>query len=134
MPVMLIEELSKSKSGKHAVRRIALIVSRDGEVKPAKGVEEYIKPVYVKGKAKKIIVNLSDNEYAVQVHLVRNIYGKVKGFIEVYDNNGSLLFRAVYRKLKLRRSMGEIKYAWIVKVVADKIKLPVKRYNLGVPL
>ncbi len=43
-----------------------------------------------------------------------------------------MVFRAVYRRLKLRRSMGDPKYAWIVKLVADYLKLPVKRYNLGV--
>mgnify|MGYP000530600915 CR=1 FL=1 len=134
MPITLIEELSKSRTEKHAVRRIALIITRNGEVRPAKGVEEEIKPVYVKGKAKKIIVNLKDDEFGVQIHLVKNIYGKVKGFIEVYRSDGALVFKAVYRKLKLRRSMGDIRYAWIIKLAADKIKLPVKRYNLGVPL
>lgn len=133
MPVILVEEFSKSYTGKHAVRKLAFIVSKDGGVRKvdcSKG-EEGVK-MYAKGWSRVCSVELKEKEYAVQIHLVRNLYGHVKGYIEVYDHNGNMVFRAVYRKLKIRRSHGHPRYAWIVKRVAEELKLPVKRYNLGV--
>ncbi len=133
MKLKLIEELSKSRSGRHAVRRLILIVSRHKDVRSAKCSEtKLVKSVYSRGWARECVVELGEDEYAVQVYLVKNLYGHVKGVIEVYRSDGTMVFRAVYRRLKLRRSMGDPKYAWIVKLVADYLKLPVKRYNLGV--
>lgn len=133
LSVILVEELSKSRSGKHAVRKLAFIVSKDGGVRKVdcSNGEEGVK-TYAKGWSRVCNVELKENEYAVQIHLVRNLYGHVKGYIEVYDHNGNMVFRAVYRKLKIRRSHGHLRYAWIVKRVAEGLKLPVKRYNLGV--
>ena len=133
MKLKLIEELSKSRSGRHAVRRLILIVSRHKDVRSAKcSKTRLVKSVYSRGWAQECVVELGEDEYAVQVYLVKNLYGHVKGVIEVYRSDGTMVFRAVYRRLKLRRSMGDPKYAWIVKLVADYLKLPVKRYNLGV--
>ncbi len=133
MKVRLVEELSKSRSGKHAVRKLVLIVSKHKGVRKAECSDIKITSrVYSRGWARECHVELGEDEYAVQVFLVKNLYGHVKGVIEVYRSDGTMVFRAVYRRLKLRRSMGDPKYAWIVKTVADYLKLPVKRYNLGV--
>ena len=127
-------EKSKSRSGKHAVRDIALVVRSDGTVVEAKPRAQYpVKPVYSKGEAYLVHVDIGENEYAVQVHLVRNLRGHVKGYIEVYNSDGTLLYRAVYRKLKLRYSKGDDRYSWIVEAVASYLKLPVKRVNLKSP-
>jgi len=69
--------------------------------------------------------------YLVYVYLVKNLRGHVKGFIEVYSPDAQLLYRAVYRKLKLRYSYGDPRYAWIVEKVVDYLRLPVKNMNLG---
>ena len=133
MKLTLIEELSKSRSGRHAIRKLILVVSKHKGVRKAECIEtEDADKVYSRGWARKCTIELSEDEYAVQVFLVKNLYGHVKGVIEVYRNDGTMVFRAVYRRLKLRRSMGDPKYAWIVRTVADYLRLPVKRYNLGV--
>ena len=127
-------EKSKSRTGKHAVRDIALVVKSDGTVVEAKPKTQYpVKPVYSRGEAYLVHVEVGENEYAVQVHLVRNLRGHVKGYIEVYNKDGTLLYRAVYRKLKLRYSKGDDQYAWVAETVANYLKLPVKRVNLKSP-
>jgi hypothetical protein len=127
----LVEELSKSRTGKHAVRRMVLIVSKDGSVRKPEGRGGRVKPIYAEGEARLVeISDLRDNEVAVYIHLVRNPRGRVKGYMEVYDRDGALVYRAVYRKLKLRYSKGNPRYSWAVRIAAEHIRLPVKRYNL----
>jgi len=129
--IILREEKSKSRRGKHAVRCIALIVDSKGTVKiPKPNRREPAKPTYSRGSAETLYVNLSEGEYGVQVCLVKNLKGRVKGWIEVYDSDGRLVYRAVYRKLKLRYSKGDATYAWIAKRVTEHLKLPIKRLNL----
>ncbi len=133
--VLLKEELSKSRTGKHAVRDIVLVVDlSSGEIKSAKPKRrEETQPVYRRGKAYFVLLSLPENHVAVQVHLVRNLRGVVKGFIEVYNREGIKLYRAVYRKLKLRYSCGDPYYAWVVELVTKKLGLPVKNTNLDSP-
>ncbi len=127
----LVEERSFSRSGKHAVRRLVLVVSKEGVREPeAKRIR--VKPLYVKGEAYLLKdVRVGEGEYLVQASFVRNLRGHVKGTMEVYTGDGALVYRAVYRKLKVRRSMGDPKYAWAVKKVVEHLKLPVKRMSLG---
>ncbi len=111
---------------------MAFIVNEKGEIiELASGdICEECK-TYVKGEAKRVIVReLSRDEYLVIVRLVRNPQGHVSGEIIVYDWRQELVFRAVYRKLKLRKTSGDSRFAWIPRIVADKLKLYVKRYNL----
>ncbi len=124
-------ERSKSRSGKHAVRDLVLLVSRNGEVKePRPRIQQPTSPTYSRGEAYRVYINVPEDWFLVQVHLVRNLRGHVKGYIEVYAPSGERLFRAVYRKLKLRYSDGDPQYAWIVQRVADYLKLPIKNINL----
>ncbi len=127
----LVEERSFSRSGKHAMRRLVLVVSKDGVREPeARRVRT--KPLYARGEAYLLRdVSVGEGEYLVQASFVRNLRGHVKGTIEVYTGDGALVYRAVYRKLKIRRSMGDPKYAWVVQRVVEHLKLPVKRMNLG---
>jgi len=125
-------ERSRSRSGKHAVRSLALLVSPRGEVVEARPRSaERLRPLYSVGEAFQAYYAVPEGWLLVYVYLVRNLRGHVKGYIEVYDRDGRLLYRAVYRRLKLRRSIGDPSYAWAVRRVAEHLKLPVKRTNLG---
>jgi len=131
MTPMLVEELSKSRSGRHAVRRIVLVASRSRGVRVPEGSRREARPLYAVGEARIVeLRGLGEDEVIVYVHLVRNPRGRVKGFMEVYGADGALLYRAVYRKLKLRYSKGNPKYSWAARMAAEHIKLPVKRYSL----
>jgi hypothetical protein len=125
-------EKSKSRSGKHAARSIVLLVSEQGEVKEAKPTQlRSIRPLYAVGEAYEAAYRVPPGHFLVYVYLVKNLRNHVKGYIEVYSNDGRLLYRAVYRKLKLRRGTGDPSYAWAVRRVADYLKLYVKNTNLG---
>ncbi len=90
-----------------------------------------IKPVYVKGEAFEHEVEVPKDYFAVQLKFVRCLRGRVKGEILVFDSNGRLLCRAVYRKLKVRalgcRGMGLLN---IIACVCSELKIPVKKYAL----
>jgi len=125
-------EMSKSRSGKHAIRDLVLLVSEKGDIiepKPRHLLE--VKPTYSRGTAYIASIDVPKGWYLVYIHLVKNLRGHVKGYIEVYSSEAEMLYRAVYRKLKLRFSKGNPYYAWIVRRVVEYLKLPVKRYNLG---
>jgi len=125
-------EKSRSRSGKHAARSLALLVSENGEVVEARPrLANPAEPLYRVGEAREAFFTVPDGWYLVYVWLVKNLRGHISGYIEVYDREGRLLYRAVYRRLKLRRSRGDPRYAWIVRRVADHLRLPVKRTNLG---
>jgi hypothetical protein len=92
-----------------------------------------VKPLYSRGKAYTVYVDVPEGWFLVQVHLVRNLRGHVSGYIEVYSSQGEPLLRAVYRRLKLRYSRGDPAYAWVVERVAAHLGLPVKHVNLEPP-
>ena len=108
----------------------AYVVSKAG-VKEAEGeVVSEERPLYSVGFARKVRVRLGRGEYLAVLKLVRNPRGVVKGYVEVYDASGVVVFRAAYRKLKLRRSFGDPKYAWVVESLVRHLKMPIKRLNL----
>jgi hypothetical protein len=128
----VIAELTKSRTGKHACRRIAFIVNEEGDIREL-SVGEPCEPckTYSKGEAKKLNVpDINKNEYLVTVRLVKNFRNHVSGEIIVYDAEMKPVYRAVYRKLKIRKTHGDPRYSWIPRLIADKLKLYVKRYNL----
>ncbi len=128
----VIAELTKSRTGKHASRRMAFIVNDDGDIRELTVGELCEKcKTYSKGEARKLAVqDIGRNEYLVTVRLVRNLRNHVSGEIIVYNSRIQPVYRAVYRKLKIRKTHGDPRYSWIVRLVADKLKLYVKRYNL----
>ncbi len=124
-------EKSKSRRGKHVIVRKVFIVSRHGEVREVSGPRlGAAEKTYSRGEAYRVRVEPGNNEVVVYAVLVRGLRNRVKGYFEVYDKDGVLLYRAVYRRLKLRYSKGDPNYAWAVKLVVEHLKLPVKRYNL----
>lgn len=130
MEVRLVVEASKSRSGLHAERKLAFIV-RGGELVEVRGGEP-VKPVYSRGEARVARVNLRPGELAVQVRLVRNPRGRVKGYIAVFDYRGVEVYRVVVRKRKVRPSRGDTQYHWVVERVVEKLGLSryLRKYKL----
>ncbi|MCI4397008.1 MAG: hypothetical protein JHC28_05560 [Thermoprotei archaeon] len=130
MELKLKKERSKSVSGKHAYFENAFYVSKEKvtEVEPLKKTN--VSPLYKNGEAFIIQPKMQPKaEVIVRVSLVRNLRGKVKGYIEVFDAEGQIVLRTKYSKLKIRRCYGNTEYAWAIKSVASFLNLPVKRHN-----
>lgn len=135
MPLKLLIEASKSRRGSHSERKLALIVSKDNVIVVDKSKAlsyREIKPTYSRGKAFEVLIDIPPGAYAVQLRLVKNLYGHVKGYIEVYDNQGSRVYRASIKRLKIRPSMGDPRYHWVVERVVESLGLDrdLKRYRL----
>ncbi len=127
----LVVERSKSRRGIHAIVRKVFIVDEKGNVREVTGPRVGpAEKTYSRGEAYRVRVNPSRGELVVYAVLVRGLRGRVKGYFEVYSPEGRLLYRAVYRKLKVRYSKGDPSYAWAVKLVVEKLGIPVKRFNL----
>ena len=130
-------ESSKSRTGKHVLRSMVLINGKDegllsiNKIREAIVGEEQVKPTYRRGWAKKIDVKLEHGDYLIHIWFVKNLWGKVKGYISVYNHRGELVYRAKYVDGDLRRSTGDPIYAWLVRLVAQELKIPVKRTKLG---
>jgi len=123
-------ELSRSKTGKHAIRRALFVIDENGDVKLVKKDGVPVKPTYVKGSASLVEINgLKKGEFLVYVVIVRNLRNHLKGFVEVYDWEGRMVYRAVYRRLKMRRSWGNPYYSWIVRIVAEALRLRIKNFS-----
>jgi hypothetical protein len=129
--VRLVEESTKSRRGLHVDRKIALIVGAYGSVRRPSRVSGEAPKTYSVGESRYLEEELGEGEHAVQIRLVRNPRGEVKGYILVLDSGGNPAFKAVYRRGKLRRSFGDLRYARIVETVAYTIGLHkyVKRTN-----
>lgn len=133
--VRLTIEASKSRSGLHAERRLAFIVRGGVELEEVKGEGVKVDPVYSRGDARSIEVNLSPGDYAVQVRLVRGLRGRVKGYIIVLDSSGNVVYKSVLRKRKVRPSTGDKSYHFIVEKVVEALKLHkyLRSYKLKQP-
>ncbi len=126
-------EASKSRSGLHAERKLAFIVDKHGKIKrlderlPGQATGK----VYRQGYSRKIKVALEPGYYGIQIRLVKNSRGHVKGSIIVYDHNGKELLTAVLRRRKVRLSRGNPEYSWIVERIIEHLGLEgfIRRYN-----
>ena len=130
----LVLESTRSRRGGHIARKAALVIRSDGSiaaVSPSGG--QPVKGTYAKGFAREVEVELAEGDTLVWVHLVRNNRGHVKGEFIVYDHRGTLLLRAVYRKMKLRRSWGDPSYSWAIERAIEAFKMDrfVKRINMS---
>ena len=137
MPVELYVEDSRSRSGLHRARMLAFIVSREGSVTPVHKhprarLESKSRGLYSRGSRLVYKVGLSSSEVAVQVGLVRNQRGHVKGYISVINSRGEV-YRVVLRRLKARMSSGDPSYSWAVEAVMRHLGLDrvLRRVNLG---
>ncbi len=130
-------ENSRSRSGRHHAVSTLIIYNREKGIIPLNKADGYIveetkaKPTYARGEAKKIKLRLNRGEYVVYGWFVKNFLGRVKGYIEVYSYRGELVYRAKYVDGELRRSRGNPVNAWLVRVFAEHLKIPVKKTRLG---
>jgi len=85
--ITLREEKSKSLTGKHAVRYIVFIVDEETRTikTPKIRKREKVKPVYKRGEAYNITLQLPEKHLAVQVRLVKGLHSKINGEIEIYN-------------------------------------------------
>ncbi len=132
---LLLEE-SRSRSGKHKRKCIVLLLLRDNGLQPVEktgrvAASSEAKPVYARGWARSIAVAPGHGDYVVQLCFTRNMWGRVKGYISVYNYHGELVYRAKYVDGELRRSIGNPIYAWIPRLVAEQLRIPVKKTRLG---
>ena len=132
----LIIEASKSRTGKHASRKLAVVYYKNRKevvAKPtgSRAKQEHLRTVYARGQSVIVEVADPDIEYIVYVELIRNLRGRVKGHLQVYDRDGRLLYKAVLRKRKIRRVSGDKQYSWLVEDAIKSIGLEgyVRRYN-----
>ncbi|HID80433.1 MAG TPA: hypothetical protein EYP48_01805 [Ignisphaera sp.] len=126
-------ENSRSRSGKHACRALAFVVSKEGlEIRePIALRTETVKPLYAKGFAYYLYTDLKDNELLVYVTLVKNLRNEVKGYIEVYTTDGTKVFRVKYVNGKIRCVFGNRRYWSVVEKVLMHLRIPYRRINLG---
>ncbi len=133
----LIEEESRSRSGRHVCKRLVLIVTKGGAIvsltkDPVRVLSKReVKPTYVLGRAFEVSVRTDPRDYVVQISLIRNFLRKVKGYISVFTGTGQMVYRAKYIDGELRRSLGKPVYAWIVRLISSAINIPVKATMLG---
>ncbi len=129
--IMVKLEKSKSRRGLHAVRDLAFIITPDGKVVEPKPRQRMpAQKTYSKGEAYLAAIEVPEGHLLVHLHMVKNLRGHVKGVITVYDSEGREVYRAVYRRLKLRYSRGDPAYAWAVLKVVEHLRIPFKRQNL----
>ncbi|MCE4624449.1 MAG: hypothetical protein F7C35_01105 [Desulfurococcales archaeon] len=128
-------EFSKSRSGKHASRKIAVAILEDGRglilSKPVEEGDQSIK-VYARGYAG-FAATPPNTKYIVWFDLVRNLRGHIKGRVVVYNAKGEPLLELVLRRRKLRRVRGDPGLAPIVEKALKTIKLYdyIRRINLN---
>lgn len=127
--VKLFFESTKSRSGLHAARRLAVRVV-SGSVEVVDPAVSGGKGTYSRGRAGYVEVD-PQGGYIVYVELVRNSQGRVKGRFTVYDATGEARLTAVLRNRKIRRSRGDAKLAWVVEAAVAALGLSgyVKRFN-----
>ncbi len=129
MPRLLLEA-TRSRSGKHAARRIAVIVE-PGRVRVVEKGSSPAKGTYVKGTASYAELDPPKGGYIVYMVLVRGLRGRVTGRIHVYDHHGRLVLEAKLVKRKIRRVRGDARLSWVVEAAVNSVGLSayVKRYN-----
>lgn len=129
-------ESSESRTHKHKVYSEVYIYRKDaGLLKLDKAsIESEIetRPLYAKGSSKIVKIVARPGDYILYFWLVRNFRREVKGYISVFSHRGELLYRAKYVNGILRYSMGNKLYSWLVRVLVDQVKLPVKKFEEGV--
>ncbi|MFZ8790798.1 MAG: hypothetical protein ACO2OS_00740 [Thermosphaera aggregans] len=128
-------ENSRSRSSKHVSSSILLVYKKGkGLVKPSGDIvveEKEGSPTYAKGRAKLIKVKLDHGDFAIYGWFVKNYLNRVKGYVEVFNHKGVLVFKARYSNGVLTRIAGDSVYAWLVRVFAEAVRLDVYKTRLG---
>jgi len=90
-----------------------------------------VKPTYSVGSAEVHRVLVPEDSFVIQASFTLNIKKRVSGEVLIFDSNGKLLCRAVYRKLKVRVTQGgDPLTTKLLKCLFDSLKLIVKRYTI----
>ena len=130
-----VEEYSKSRSGKHILRRIILLYIKDKGLIPLSKAKDRIVRVeeasktYRRGKARKYFVKLMHGDYLIDARFVKNFLGRVKGEIKIYNYKGELVYKAKYIDGEIRRSIGSKIYEWLLEIFLEETKIPVKKWR-----
>lgn len=127
-------ESSTSRTGKHVVYSNLYVYSKEkGLSQFSKFVveESQNKPTYVKGWAKSVKIAIDPGHFVIYSRFVKNFAKDVKGYINVYNHRGELIYRAKYINGVIRRSIGDPIYAWLVRVFVEVAKVPVAKTALG---
>ena len=127
--VELFFESTKSRSGLHAARRLAVRIV-GGKVEVVDPAVSGARGTYSRGRAGYARVD-PQGGYFVYVELVRDPRGRVKGRFTVYDSSGEPRLVAVLRNRKIRRSQGDPRLGWVVEAAVAALGLSgyVKRFN-----
>jgi len=129
--VVLREESSVSRSGKHAVRELVVDVS-EGVVKtPRVRRKRSVKPTYSKGEAYEVEVD--DSGIIVHLRMVKCLGKRYRGTITVLDR-GVVVLRMKYINGLLRKSCGNREYLKYVRLVLDHLRIPYRRINVDTGL
>jgi len=121
-------ENSKSRRGLHRRRRIALKICGD-KISEIEGERIDIKPTYVVGDAYMIRASLERGCYVAQIDLKMNIKKRVFGYIYIYNENGEMILKMKYRKLKFKLIFGDVTYRNVFLKIVDYLKIPYKNIN-----
>ena len=128
----VIEERSRSRTGKHKRRCLYFVVdSSCNEIAPQIVSKEEAKGLYAEGESTVLIVRIPVNSFLITLDFRINQRGHIRGNFSVFDSEGNIIGKGVYRKLKVRvtEAVNE-EVLDIIKCVFRKLKLPVKRYGI----
>ncbi len=124
-------ENSQSHSKKHAYRALAFVISSDGSIRDPPIVRsEQTRPIYAKGIAQDVYIELKEGEVLVYLRFVKNLRNEVKGYIEVLSPDGEKLLQVKYVKGKIRCVQGKRGYWKVVENVLTHLRIPYTRVNL----
>lgn len=125
-------EASKSRRGAHAARKLVIVYPRHGGKRIITSGATKARPTYSRGHAFRVPVDAGPGDVVVYASLVRGPRGRVKGFFEVY-RDGSMVFRAILKRKKVRASKGDPSYAVYVERALEDLGLKdyVRRVNWG---
>lgn len=127
-------ENSRSRSGKHVLYSGVFVYRKDHGLLPYTKytyTETGIKPIYAKGEAKDVSIKTIHGDFIVYFSFVKNYKNTVKGYIQVFNHRGELVYRAKYRNGYLVKSRGDPIYAWLIRLFVDITKIPIKEIKLG---
>ena len=125
-------EMTKSRTGRHAARKIVVIVPPEGKARiiSKPDIRDRGVATYARGWAG--WANVEGGSYTVLFRLVRGPSGRVSGEVTVYGPQGDPLLEMVLRRRKLRRRRGRRDLGWVIEEALKAIGLDshVRRINL----
>lgn len=127
-------EQSRSRSKKHILFSTLYIYKKGAGLIPFKKfphTREVIRPIYSRGEAEIVSVDVDPGDFLIYVWLVKNFKGKVKGYIAIHNHRGELLYKVKYNDGYVTRSKGSPVFAWLIRFFLQATKIPFKELRLG---